>query len=166
MKLFHLLIAVALAGGAAAGEAQREVRVRQTDGGPMIHVDGHVVPPRMFWGRSGSHRYKIGEDWTPFALTFRAPAAVTNGVAALKIVELGVTNIPMSECGDFAMIARVMGYSGDTLPFRRLLLASDVTPLKNGFYDALPLCNGYPVLHIGTDLSAPRSEWLETGWPV
>ena len=107
----------------------------------------------------------LGVNETAYLLDV-APAAVTNGVAALKIVELGVTNIPMSECGDFAMIARVMGYSGDTLPFRRLLLASDVTPLKNGFYDALTLCNGYPVLHIGTDLSAPRSEWLETGWPV
>ena len=49
MKTFHLLVAGALAAG-----------------GPMIHVDGKTVPPRMFWGRSGSRRYKIGPDWTPF----------------------------------------------------------------------------------------------------
>ena len=44
------------------------------------------------------------------------------------------------------------------------MLASDVAPLKEGFYDALTVCNGYLVLRIGTDLSVPKSEWLETGW--
>ena len=80
----HLLIAGALAAGAAAGEAQREVRVRETAGGPMIHVDGKAVPPRMFWGRSGSRRYKIGTDWTPFTLTFTAPADTMRGTVHLR----------------------------------------------------------------------------------
>lgn len=80
----HLLVAGALLAGAAAGEAQREVRVRETAGGPMIHVDGKAVPPRMFWGRSGSRRYKIGTDWTPFTLTFTAPADTARGTVHLR----------------------------------------------------------------------------------
>ena len=42
--------------------------------------------------------------------------------------------------------------------------AGDVAPLKEGFYDALTVCNGYLVLRIGTDLSVPKGEWLEVGW--
>ena len=34
------------------------------------------------------------------------------------------------------------------------------------FACALTICNGYLVLRIGTDLSAPKGEWLETGWPA
>ena len=84
MKLFHLLIASALVAGTAAGEPQREVRVRTTAGGPMIHVDGQAVPPRMFWGRSGSRRYPIGTDWTPFTLTFTPPADTARGTVHLR----------------------------------------------------------------------------------
>ena len=84
MKTFHLMIASALVASATAGEMQREVRVRETAGGPMIHVDGKAVPPRMFWGRSGSRHYKIGTDWTPFVLTFTAPADTTRGTVHLR----------------------------------------------------------------------------------
>ena len=28
------------------------------------------------------------------------------------------------------------------------------------------VCNGYLVLRIGTDLSVPKGEWVETGWPA
>ena len=91
--------------------------------------------------------------------------AVTNGVTPLKVAEMGVTNILVRDAGDFGLVARMMGYDdGDTLPIWRLVLASDVAPLKEGFYDALTVCNGYLVLRIGTDLSVPKSEWLETGW--
>ena len=93
-----------------------------------------------------------------------APSAVADGVAPLRVVEMGVTNIPVSEAGDFGWVAKRMGYTGDTLPFWRLVMASDVAPLKEGFYDALTVCNGYLVLRFGTDLSAPKSEWLELGW--
>ncbi len=83
-KMNIVLTACALAAGAAAGEAQREVRVRMTAGGPMIHVDGQAVPPRMFWGRSGSRRHRIGTDWTPFTLTFTAPADTARGTVHLR----------------------------------------------------------------------------------
>ena len=84
MKQTIAMITCAIAAYLAAGEAQREVRVRQTVGGPMIHVDGKAVPPRMFWGRSGSRRYKIGSDWTPFTLTFTAPADTARGTVHLR----------------------------------------------------------------------------------
>ena len=69
MKATLLMIGCAMAVCAAAGETQREVRVRTIAVGPMIHVDGKAVPPRMFWGRSDSRRYKIYNDWTAFTLT-------------------------------------------------------------------------------------------------
>ena len=79
-----IAILCVLAVSAAAGEPQREVRVRQTAGGPMIHVDGKAVPPRMFWGRSGSRRYPIGTDWTPFTLTFTPSADTARGTVHLR----------------------------------------------------------------------------------
>ena len=50
----------------------------------MIHVDGKAVPPRMFWGRSGSRRYPIGTHWTPFTLTFTPPADTARGTVHLR----------------------------------------------------------------------------------
>ena len=45
--------------------------------------------------------------------------------------------------------------AGDVeLVARRLVLASDVAPLKAS-YDSIMVCNGYLVLRIGTDLSVP-----------
>ncbi|MBQ2632343.1 MAG: carbohydrate-binding domain-containing protein, partial [Kiritimatiellae bacterium] len=105
----------------------------------------------------------LGANETAYLLDV-APSAVADGVAPLKVVEMGVTNILVSEAGDFGWVAKKMGYTGDTLPFWRLVMASDVAPLKEGFYDALTVCNGYLVLRFGTDLSAPKSEWLELGW--
>ncbi len=105
----------------------------------------------------------FGANETAYLLDV-APWAVTNGVAPLKVAEMGVTNILVGEAGDFGWVAQRMGYTGGTLPIWRLVLASDVAPLKEGFYDALTVCNGYLVLRIGTDLSVPKSEWLETGW--
>ena len=105
----------------------------------------------------------LGANETAYLLDV-APWAVTNGVTPLKVAEMGVTNILVREAGDFGWVAQRMGYTGDTLPIWRLVLASDVAPLKDGFYDSLMVCNGYLVLRIGTDLSVPKSEWLETGW--
>ena len=34
------------------GERQVDVRVKQTPGGPRIHVDGKPIPPRFFGGAS------------------------------------------------------------------------------------------------------------------
>ena len=94
-----------------------------------------------------------------------APGAVTNGLAPLKIVEIGTTNILMSESGDFGLIATMMGYSGEYLPCRRIVLASDVTELwQSEWGDARELCNGYLVLRITDDLSLPKSAWQAIGW--
>ena len=79
MKQAIATITLAIAACVAAGEAQREVRVRETAGGPMIHVDGQAVPPRMFWGRSGTRRYPIGRDWKSFTFTFTPASDVPTG---------------------------------------------------------------------------------------
>jgi hypothetical protein len=95
-----------------------------------------------------------------------APGAVTNGLAPLKIVELGTTNIPTAS--DFGYIAMAMGYTGEYLPCRRIVLASDVAELKRSenFDTPFEACNGYLVLRIGADLSLPTSEWLAISWLV
>lgn len=42
--------------------SQMDVRVRPTDGGPQIFVNGKAVPPRMFWGRSGARTHVAPQD--------------------------------------------------------------------------------------------------------
>lgn len=59
-------IAAALA--AAAGPL--DVRVRQTPGGPQIHVNGTPVPPRFFWGSENSGRITVGAQWSEHAFEF------------------------------------------------------------------------------------------------
>ena len=88
-----------------------------------------------------------------------APEAITNGVTPLKIVELGTTNV----CYQGTELAMLFGDSADCL---RVVLASDATELEHGqdIFNQFVICNGYLVLRIGTDLSAPRSEWLESSW--
>ena len=45
-----------------------EVRVRQAKGGPMIHVDGHPVPPRFFFGCPA---HGVPDDANPFFRTLK-----------------------------------------------------------------------------------------------
>ena len=99
-----------------------------------------------------------GTKETAFLLNV-APEAITNGVTPLKIVELGTTNV----CYQGTELAMLFGDSADCL---RVVLASDATELEHGqdIFNQFAICNGYLVLRIGTDLSAPRSEWLESSW--
>ena len=52
LALFCLVLATTVcgAGSFAAAEPPIEVRVRQTVGGPAIHVDGRIVAPQFFYG--------------------------------------------------------------------------------------------------------------------
>lgn len=43
------------------------VRVRQTPGGPQIHVNGEPVPPRFFWGSPSASMVKLGTQWQEYA---------------------------------------------------------------------------------------------------
>lgn len=47
-----------------------DVRVRQTPGGPQIHVNGTPVPPRFFWGSENSGHIDVGTDWHEHAFEF------------------------------------------------------------------------------------------------
>ncbi len=46
------------------------VRVKDTRGGPQIHVDGKPVPPRFFWGSMNSGRISSRSEWTEHAFEF------------------------------------------------------------------------------------------------
>jgi hypothetical protein len=102
-----------------------------------------------------------------FLLDLPPWTVVPEGAALLKIVEMGTTNIPTAQC-DYGLIAMAMGYTGEELPCRRLVLASDVAQLKRreGFDTPFEACNGYLVLRIGGDLAAPLDEWLAMSWLV
>ena len=91
---------------------------------------------------------------------------IPEGASLVKIVEMGVTNIPTAS--DYGMIAMAMGYQGEELPCRRLVLASDVAQLKRreDFDTPFETCNGYLVLRIGADLSLPLDEWAAASWIV
>ena len=105
------------------------------------------------------------ESEAAFLLDISPATVVPEGAALLKIAETGTTNIPTA-MSDLGLIAMAMGYTGEYLPCRRIVLASDVAELKRreDFDTPFEVCNGYLVLRIGTDLSVPKSEWLETGW--
>ena len=74
-----ILVALCLPGGekaaAAAPAAPVEVRVKETRGGPQIHVDGKPVPPRFFFGSMNSGRIAAKSEWTAHAFEF-LPGAV------------------------------------------------------------------------------------------
>jgi hypothetical protein len=54
-----------------------EVRVRETLGGPQIHVDGKPIPPRFFWGSMNSGAIAAKTEWTPQSFEF-APGEVNS----------------------------------------------------------------------------------------
>lgn len=70
---FVLGTAISCMAIAAVSDAdQLEARVRMTNGGPQIFVNGEPVPPRMFWGRAGTGpQHFDGERWTKYGFNFR-----------------------------------------------------------------------------------------------
>ncbi|MCL2104292.1 MAG: hypothetical protein FWH21_04455, partial [Kiritimatiellaeota bacterium] len=44
-----------------------EVRVRQTQGGPRIHVDGAPVAPRFFFGVERSGKIRLEQEWKTYS---------------------------------------------------------------------------------------------------
>jgi hypothetical protein len=101
-----------------------------------------------------------------FLLDIDPATPIPAGASMLKIVELGTTNILMSESGDYGELAQDMGYTGDYLAFRRIVLASDVAELwqRDDWDTPYEICNGYLVLRITGDLSLPKSEWQAISW--
>lgn len=123
----------------------------------LDEADDDVLYCYDYWAEE--YGYDVyGTNETAFLLNV-APEAITNSVTPLKIVELGTTNV----CYQGTELAMLFGDSADCL---RVVLASDATELEHGqdIFNQFAICNGYLVLRIGTDLSAPRSEWLESSW--
>lgn len=99
MKAIHFggipgLVFLAVA-NAACTPSTVDVRVRATPQGPQLQVDGATVPPRFFWGMSGSSGVDVSGDWQRVVRSFTADHAVsnanlhirfdmTNGVVALR----------------------------------------------------------------------------------
>ena len=67
----HMLAAIVgvLVGVGFAAEEPVEVRVRQCAAGPQIQVDGVIVPPRFFWGRTGLPPQTLKREWRRFELS-------------------------------------------------------------------------------------------------
>jgi len=65
-----LIFATFVAQGSSVPRAV-EVRVRQTAGGPQIHVDGKPVAPRFFWGRADlDGPIVVGKEWAEHSFEF------------------------------------------------------------------------------------------------
>lgn len=87
------------------GGRQVDVRVRQTPGGPRIHVDGKPIPPRFFGGHlAWSHR--TDTDWREVSFEINAGAAGTaparikiqfNDDAEFLMKEMRVTDLASGE---------------------------------------------------------------------
>ena len=58
----------------ATADAQVEVRVRQTSGGPQIQVDGRSVAPRVFWGFDNPRRRSVDGEWRRHRISFTPQA--------------------------------------------------------------------------------------------
>lgn len=99
-----------------------------------------------------------------------APTSVVANATPLKIVDVCATNVYVKDVYFLHSICLTLGCTGDYAPCRRIVLASDVTEFAGSrgspsrFVMPGALRNGYLVLRIGSDLSVPKDEWLETGW--
>ena len=172
---------VTITSGAAAGDSQYffcdnpNCRVAQANGevlrdlvypaylaGADEAVTNNWIEWAMQYGIVTNAEYEAA-----FLLDISPYAEIAPGESLLKIVEFGTTNILVSESGGYGSLAQAMGYTGEYLTFRRIVLASDVTPLWQYYWgDAREVCNGYLVLRITADLSLPKSEWEAMSWPV
>ena len=108
-----------------------------------------------------------GTHEAAFLLNISPTTPIPEGASLFKVVEIGTTNI-LTSAGDLVYLAQMMGYTGEYMPCRRIVLASDVTDLwrRTDFNTSFEICNGYIVLRIGADLSLPASAWFAMSWIV
>lgn len=78
-----LLLAFALGLSPLFG-SQLECRVRQTEGGPRLFVDGKPVPPRFFYGDDGMGPLDLGADWRRYEVSFRPNGDVAKGTVHVR----------------------------------------------------------------------------------
>lgn len=73
---------------AAADQETLVVRVRDTAGGPQIHVNGKPVPPRFFWGSENSGRVALTPAWAERAFEFTPDSDVAgNGTLHFRFAD-------------------------------------------------------------------------------
>lgn len=129
-------------------------------------ADDDVLYCYDYWAEE--YGYDVyGTNETAFLLNV-APTSIVDNATPLKIVELGTTNMLVSESVSLRTLAMMMGYGEESMSCIRVVLASDVAELEQRSYFGYryDICNGYLVLRIGSDLSAPMGEWLEAAWEM
>ncbi len=172
---------VTITSGAAAGDSQYfscdnpNCRVAQADGEVILDVvypaylagaDEAVTNNWIDWAMQYGAGTNAGYE-AAFLLDISPYMEIAPGESLLKVVEFGTANIIVSESGGYGSLAQAMGYEGECLTFRRIVLASDVTPLWQNYWgDAREVCNGYLVLRTTADLSHPKSGWEAISLPV
>jgi hypothetical protein len=73
---------------AAADQETLVVRVRDTAGGPQIHVNGKPLPPRFFWGSENSGRVALTPAWAERAFEFTPDSDVAgNGTLHFRFAD-------------------------------------------------------------------------------
>jgi hypothetical protein len=87
-RILGAALAGVLASGQVAGAGELTARVRETAGGPQIHVNGRPVPPRFFWGSENSGRVTVGEKWGERSFEFTPDTDVAgNGTLHFRFVQ-------------------------------------------------------------------------------
>ena len=105
-------------------------------------ADDDVLYCYDYWAEE--YGYDVyGTNETAFLLNV-APTSIVDNATPLKIVELGTTNMLVSESVSLRTLAMMMGYGEESMSCIRVVLASDVAELeqRSDFGYRYDICNG------------------------
>jgi hypothetical protein len=79
---FTFVIMASIVALAALPSMALNVRVKDTPGGPQIHLNGTPIAPRFFWGTPRGETFDVTTEWKEFSFEINPKAAV-NGTGIL-----------------------------------------------------------------------------------
>jgi len=96
----YLVLACGLAGSLLA-DASVEVRVRHTEGGPRLFVDGKAKAPRFVYVSPGNRSLDVSETWRTFDLGFETTPRARNATLHFRFenkdVQVGLRNVAIAD---------------------------------------------------------------------
>ncbi|NCB05522.1 MAG: hypothetical protein EOM69_08375, partial [Clostridia bacterium] len=121
------------------------VRVKNSDGGPQICVNGMPIPPRFFWGSENSGRIPVTENWVEHTFDFTLDSDVAgNGTLHFRFGDEPATLI----LRDLRIVDAQTG--------------AEVLP-SNSFAEAAAFRKSWSVWPTGTDNTVGSLDFAEGG---
>ncbi len=71
----------------APSRAEVTVRVRETPGGPQIHLNGAPIPPRFFWGAQAGGALRLGSEWQDYSFDCEPGAVDRTGTLHFRFAQ-------------------------------------------------------------------------------